>query len=231
MTKKNLVLRRQHDCILLLPDLSGRRLLASIRALLPFTLGFELANWLFAIPAVYTIDTFGRRNLLLTNFPLMSLCMFSIGFQLLDSKGDHAHRQSHLHLPWHIPLRYCLFAWRGPRPIHLLRRSLSAMCSYVWYVSCHLYDWIFNFTLSITWPSLQAAVTIQGASSWYVAWNIISLFLVLLSMPETKRQDSRRIGSIVLCAYVSSCRIWLEADPLLLPKLPTPAACGAGTPV
>ena len=36
------------------------------------SLGFGLVNWLFAIPAIYTIDTFGRRNLLLTTFPLVS---------------------------------------------------------------------------------------------------------------------------------------------------------------
>lgn len=33
------------------------------------SLGFGLINWLFAIPAIYTIDTFGRRNLLLTTYP------------------------------------------------------------------------------------------------------------------------------------------------------------------
>ncbi|KAF8193762.1 hypothetical protein BJ912DRAFT_1040990 [Pholiota molesta] len=31
--------------------------------------GFGLVNWLFAFPAVWTIDTFGRRNLLLFTFP------------------------------------------------------------------------------------------------------------------------------------------------------------------
>jgi hypothetical protein len=44
------------------------------------SLGFGIINWLFAIPAVYTIDTFGRRNLLLTTFPLMSLFLFFTGF-------------------------------------------------------------------------------------------------------------------------------------------------------
>jgi MFS family permease len=34
------------------------------------SLGFGIVNFLFAIPAFYTIDTFGRRNLLLTTFPV-----------------------------------------------------------------------------------------------------------------------------------------------------------------
>jgi hypothetical protein len=28
------------------------------------SMGFGIINWIFALPAVYTIDTFGRRNLL-----------------------------------------------------------------------------------------------------------------------------------------------------------------------
>jgi sugar porter (SP) family MFS transporter len=43
------------------------------------SLGAGIINFLFALPAVYTIDTFGRRNLLLTTFPLMSLFLFFTG--------------------------------------------------------------------------------------------------------------------------------------------------------
>jgi len=51
------------------------------------SLGWGVINFLFAIPAVYTIDTFGRRNLLLTTFPLMSLCLFFTGFSFWIPKG------------------------------------------------------------------------------------------------------------------------------------------------
>ncbi len=44
------------------------------------SLGFGIINWLFAIPAIYTIDTFGRRNLLLTTFPLMAIFLLFTGF-------------------------------------------------------------------------------------------------------------------------------------------------------
>lgn len=44
--------------------------------------GFGLLNFLMALPAVYTIDTFGRRNLLLVTFPLMSLFLLMTGFAL-----------------------------------------------------------------------------------------------------------------------------------------------------
>lgn len=51
----------------------------NIQALLA-SFGFGLINWLFAFPAVYTIDTFGRRNLLLTTFPLMAIFLLMTGF-------------------------------------------------------------------------------------------------------------------------------------------------------
>ncbi len=51
----------------------------NVQALLA-SFGFGLINWIFAFPAVYTIDTFGRRNLLLTTFPLMSIFLLMTGF-------------------------------------------------------------------------------------------------------------------------------------------------------
>lgn len=42
-------------------------------------MGTGITNFVFAIPAIYTIDTFGRRNLLLTTFPLMGICLLWCG--------------------------------------------------------------------------------------------------------------------------------------------------------
>lgn len=44
------------------------------------SLGWGFINFIFAIPAIYTIDTFGRRNLLLFTFPLMAICLLFTGF-------------------------------------------------------------------------------------------------------------------------------------------------------
>lgn len=43
-------------------------------------MGFSVMNFLFAIPAVYTIDIFGRRILLLTTFSLMTAFLTLIRF-------------------------------------------------------------------------------------------------------------------------------------------------------
>ena len=51
--------------------------------------GFGLINWLFAFPAFFTIDTFGRRSLLLFTFPNMawSLLVAGLCFLIPESAG------------------------------------------------------------------------------------------------------------------------------------------------
>ena len=56
-------------------ELAGLDLRRSILGLL----AFWILIFLFTIPAVYTIDTFGRRSLLLATFPGMCVSMLTIG--------------------------------------------------------------------------------------------------------------------------------------------------------
>lgn len=44
--------------------------------------GFSAVNFVFAGPAIWTIDTFGRRNLLLVSFPLMAAMLLMTSFAL-----------------------------------------------------------------------------------------------------------------------------------------------------
>lgn len=52
--------------------------------------GFGLVNWLFAFPAVWTIDTFGRRNLLLFTFPNMAWTLLTAGMCFFIPNGNSA---------------------------------------------------------------------------------------------------------------------------------------------
>lgn len=49
--------------------------------------GYGAVNFVFALPAIKTIDTFGRRNLLLTTFPLMSIFLLFTGFSFWIPEG------------------------------------------------------------------------------------------------------------------------------------------------
>ena len=52
------------------------------------SLGWGSVNWLFALPAIWTIDTLGRRGLLLIGFPLMGIFLFWTGFSFYIDGGD-----------------------------------------------------------------------------------------------------------------------------------------------
>lgn len=45
-----------------------------------FSMGTGILNWVFALPAFFTIDTFGRRFLLLVTFPFLAISLLWTGF-------------------------------------------------------------------------------------------------------------------------------------------------------
>lgn len=59
-------------------------------------MGTGILNWLFAIPAFFTIDTWGRRNLLLFTLPFLSFFLLWTGMSffidppIVDGQVDYA---------------------------------------------------------------------------------------------------------------------------------------------
>ncbi|KAL8710384.1 MAG: hypothetical protein Q9220_004985 [cf. Caloplaca sp. 1 TL-2023] len=160
------------------------------------SLGFGLINWVFAIPAIYTIDTFGRRNLLLITYPFLSLFLFFTGFSFSIPKETNNNARLAC-----IALGIYLFGityspGQGPVPF-----TYSAE-AYPLYVRAYgmsvatATTWFFNALLSITWPSMQTAFTTQGAFSWYATWNIVGFFLVLTLLPETKGKTLEELDQV-----------------------------------
>lgn len=154
-----------------------------------------MVNWLGAIPAIYTIDTFGRRNLLLTTFPLMGLCLLFTGFSFYipeDSPARLACVATGIYLfmavyspgEGPVPFTYSAEAF----PLHLRDVGMSfstAIC------------WGFNAILSITWPALVQAFTTTGAFGWYAAWNFMAVVYCYFLLPETKVR--------LYCQFLSGC--------------------------
>lgn len=48
-------------------------------------MGTGILNWVFAIPAVFTIDRWGRRNLLLFTFPFLAICLLWTGMSFFGT--------------------------------------------------------------------------------------------------------------------------------------------------
>ncbi|KAL9087719.1 MAG: hypothetical protein Q9165_006486 [Trypethelium subeluteriae] len=158
------------------------------------SLGFGVINFVFALPAVYTIDTFGRRNLLLTTFPLMALSLLFTGFCFwieASSKARVALVALGIYLfgivysPGEGPVPFTYSAEAYPLYLRTYGMSLATATT-----------WFFNFVLSITWPSLRNAFRPQGAFGWYAAWNMIGWVMILLFVPETKEKTLEELDAV-----------------------------------
>ncbi|KAI0021672.1 hypothetical protein F4780DRAFT_274995 [Xylariomycetidae sp. FL0641] len=147
------------------------------------SLGTGATNFLFAIPAIYTIDTFGRRNLLLTTFPLMAICLLITGFAFYIPPGDTRLAVVTLGIflfmmvyspgEGPVPFTYSAEAF----PLYIRDTGMSFATA-----TC----WGFNFIISLTWPALVKAFQPQGAFGWYAAWNVFAWVYVYFLLPETK---------------------------------------------
>lgn len=158
------------------------------------SLGFGIINFVFALPAVYTIDTFGRRNLLLTTFPLMALSLLFTGFCFWIPQTSTARVAlvalgiyifGVVYSPGEGPVPFTYSAEAYPLYVRTYGMSLATATT-----------WFFNGVLSITWPSLLNAFQPQGAFGWYAAWNVIGWVAILLFVPETKEKTLEELDAV-----------------------------------
>ncbi|KAL4926250.1 sugar porter family MFS transporter [Aspergillus undulatus] len=156
--------------------------------------GFGLVNFLFAFPAVWTIDTFGRRSLLLFTFPQMAWTLLAAGFSFYIPEDSKAHLGM-------IALFVFLFAafyspGEGPVPFTYSAEVFPLSHREVgmaWAVATCL-GWA--AVLGITFPRMIAAMTPTGAFGFYAGLNIIALVMIFLWVPETKQRTLEELDYI-----------------------------------
>ncbi|KAI8584426.1 hypothetical protein K450DRAFT_267769 [Umbelopsis ramanniana AG] len=147
------------------------------------SLGAGILNFLFALPAIKLIDTWGRRPLLLSTFPLMAAALLFTGFSFfaqdettrlgLIAFGIYAFMIFYSPGEGPIPFTYSAEAF----PLHIRDVGMS-FATFV--------TWTFSFILALVFPAQLAAFTPTGAFCWYAGWCIIGFFLILFFVPETK---------------------------------------------
>ncbi|POS71207.1 hypothetical protein DHEL01_v210402 [Diaporthe helianthi] len=157
------------------------------------SMGMGLINWLFALPAFYTIDTFGRRNLLLVTFPLMSLSLIftAFSFYIPAGTGQLACVATGIYLfaavyspgAGPVPFTYCAEAF----PLHIRDIGMS---------SATAVTWGFNFIISFTWPMMMESFTPTGAFLWYAGWNVVGFVVAYFFLPETKGLTLEELDSV-----------------------------------
>lgn len=156
--------------------------------------GFGMVNWVFAFPAVWTIDTFGRRNLLLFTFPNMAWTLLAAGFSFLIPGTNDAR------VPC-IALFIFIFAafyspGEGPVPFTysaevfpLTHREMGMS----WAVATNLF---WASVLSLTFPRILSAFTSTGAFGFYAALNVLAFVLIFFLMPETKQRTLEELDYV-----------------------------------
>ncbi|UZP36453.1 hypothetical protein NXS19_004269 [Fusarium pseudograminearum] len=157
----------------------------SLSEALLVSMGGGIINFLFAIPAIYTIDTFGRRNLLLVTFPLMAACLFFTGgvFQI----GEQNQQALIGTVTTGLYLFMAVYSpGLGPVPFTYSAEAFPLHIRDIGMASSTAITWGFNFIISFTWPALRRAMGNTGAFSWYGAWNIFGWVFCYFLLPETK---------------------------------------------
>ncbi|TFK86318.1 general substrate transporter [Polyporus arcularius HHB13444] len=156
--------------------------------------GFGAVNFVFAGPAIWTIDTFGRRNLLLVSFPLMAVMLLMTGFAFWIPESSPAHvgiialgiylfTAAYSPGEGPVPLTYAAEAF--PLYVRDLGMSLATSVTY-----------FFTFIIALTVPALLGAWTPQGVFAWFAAWNIFGFLAALLFVPETKALSLEELDQV-----------------------------------
>lgn len=147
--------------------------------------GFGIINFVFAFPAVWTIDTFGRRNLLLFTFPFMALFqgIMVVAFAIPDG---NARRILAIVGMYMFGIAYS--PGEGPVPFVYSAESMPLYNRDYGMGIVTAINWLFNFIVSFTWPGMSGehGMGPSGAFAWYAVWCLIGWWLILLFVPETK---------------------------------------------
>lgn len=156
--------------------------------------GFGLVNFVFAWPAVWTIDTWGRRALLLFTFPQMAWTLLAAGLCFLIPKDDRAH----LGLIAFFVFLFAAFYSPGEGPVPYTYSAEVFPLSHrevgmSWAVATCLF---WAAVLSISFPRILRAFTPTGAFGFYAALNVTAFVLIFLFVPETKQRTLEELDYV-----------------------------------
>jgi len=157
------------------------------------TWGFGLINFLFAFPALWTIDTFGRRALLLFTFPNMAWTLLAAGLCTLI--GATTAKLATVALFVYL---FAMFYSPGEGPVPFAYSAEVFPLSHRevgmgWAVATCLF-WASVLTLFL--PLMLDAMGTLGVFCFYAGTNIIALVMIFLWVPETKQRTLEELDYI-----------------------------------
>lgn len=158
------------------------------------TWGFGLINFLFAFPAIWTIDTFGRRSLLLFTFPQMAWTLLAAGLCNLIPGTNGAH----LALVAVFVYLFAAFYSPGEGPVPFTYSAEVFPLSHrevgmAFAVATNLF---WAAVLTITFPVMLANLGVSGSFGLYSGLNVLALVMIFLWLPETKQRTLEELDYI-----------------------------------
>lgn len=156
--------------------------------------GFGAVNFVFAWPAVWTIDTYGRRTLLLFTFPQMAWTLLAAGFSFYIPQGQTAH----IGVIAFFVFLFAAFYSPGEGPVPFTYSAEVFPLSHrevgmSWAVATCLF---YAAILSITFPALLRTFGIVGAFGFYAGLNVLAFFMIFLFVPETKQRTLEELDYV-----------------------------------
>ena len=137
--------------------------------------GFGLINFTFAWPAVWTIDTFGRRGLLLFTFPNMCWTLLVAGFCYWAPAGDtriglvatFVYLFGAFYSPGEGPVPFAYSAEVFPLSHREIGMSWAVATNNFW-----------ASVLSLTLPTMLHEMKPQGVFGFYAAMNALAFVMM-----------------------------------------------------
>ncbi|OXG21713.1 sugar transporter [Cryptococcus neoformans Tu401-1] len=156
--------------------------------------GFGLVNTVFAFPAIWTIDTFGRRNLLLTTFPCMALMLFWAGSMFFMDESNAArvpilalaiYLFTAFYSPGMGPVPFVYAAEAQPLTHREIGMSWAVQQNNMWAA-----------VLGLTFPSMLVAMKPWGAFYFYAGTNLLAWVLIFFFTPETAQRTLEELDYV-----------------------------------
>ncbi|KAL2144384.1 hypothetical protein VTI28DRAFT_9208 [Corynascus sepedonium] len=156
--------------------------------------GFGLINWLFAFPAFWTIDTFGRRSLLLFTFPNMAWTLLAAGlFTLLPEKSTEraatvalfVYLFAMFYSPGEGPVPFTYSAEVFPLSHREIGMGFAVATCLFWAA-----------VLGMTFPFLLDRAGVVGAFGVYAGFNVVALIMIFFVVPETKQRTLEELDYV-----------------------------------
>lgn len=155
--------------------------------------GFGLINWLFAFPAFWTIDTFGRRSLLLFTFPQMMWTLLAAGLCTLMPISTARTALVALFIflfgafysPGEGPVPFTYSAEVYPLSHREVGMGFAVATCLFWAA-----------VLSMTFPFILDRLDTVGAFGLYAGFNFVAFWMIFFLVPETKQRTLEELDYV-----------------------------------